>query len=55
MELNRAERAWDRFWSSAERNARLRAVLTRHDDEGVVEAKPVHKETAPSGRPSRKS
>lgn len=50
MELYRAQRAWDHFWGSAERNARLRAYLTRHDDEGVDEAMPPHPETAPSAK-----
>ena len=48
MELYRAQRAWDRFWGSAERNARLRAYLTRHDDEHVPEDLPAHPESAPS-------
>ena len=50
MELYRAQRAWDRFWGSAERNARLRAYLTRHDDEDVDEAMPPHPESAPSAK-----
>lgn len=49
LELYRAQRTWNRFWASPDRNTRLRAYLANHDDKHIPRDVPAAPETVASG------